>query len=345
MAVSIYEPRVMIRALKELKPANTLLRRLFFGAPPQTHDTKSFDVDIVTGVRRAAEFVNPNGVGKTVDRTGFSTHNFRPASVAPKRVITAGDLQTRLPGESIYDGVSPDERAGELFRGDLQELLDMIVRREEIMIRDALVTGQIVVTGEDVARTILFPARHSSLTIGTLAAAKRWDAGTSDPARDIREWRRKINAQTGLTADALLLGSDAADALLANSMVQKQLDVRRMEMGELAAEMRDGGATYYGRLNGVDLWGYDELDEAGNPLISAKTVLMGATTARCEMHYGPVAVTEGEGSSAKITLVRTDRLPDSWVEKEPPVRWVKISSNPVPVPIQNNGFATATVLG
>ena len=344
MTISIYDPRSMAAALKQMPPARSFLKQLFFGGASKTHTTESFDVDIQTEGRRAAEFSNPKGPGKAVDRTGFSTETFRPPMVAPKMSITVEDMQTRLPGEHIYAEKDPDSRAAELLGGDIALLDSMIVRREEIMARDALVDGEIVCTGDDYAQTITFPARDASLTIGTLAAAKRWDAGTSDPIRDIRDWRRAIDALTGLSADKLILGSTALDALLANTSVQTLLDNRRMDMGQLAPGLLNGGATYYGRLGGVDIWGYDELDADGNPLVSVKSALLGCTAARCEMHYGPVGVASGDGNAARITLVPAARVPESWVEREPAVRWVKISSRPLPVPIQNNAFLTATVL-
>ena len=34
MTISIYEPRTMAKALEEMKPANTFLKRLFFGKTP-----------------------------------------------------------------------------------------------------------------------------------------------------------------------------------------------------------------------------------------------------------------------------------------------------------------------
>lgn len=344
MTISIYDPRSMLQALKVMPPARAFLRRLFFTSPPQSHATETFDVDIQVEGRRAAEFVNPKGPGKSVERTGFTTYTFRPPMVAPKMPITVEDLQTRLPGENVYSGLDPDSRAVELLGNDLKVIESLIVRREELMVRDALVNGSIVCLGDDVNQTITFPTRDASLTIGTLAAAKRWDAGTSNPIRDIRDWRRAINAKTGLTPDVLILGSTALDYLMANTAVMTVLDNRRMEMGELTEELRDGGGIYYGRLAGVQIWGYDELDESSNPLIAAKTVLMGATSARCDMHYGAVGVAEGEGNSARVTLVKLPRVPESWVEREPAVRWLKVTSRPLPVPVQNNAFLTAQVI-
>jgi len=344
MTISLYSPRSMAAALKEMKPARTFLKTMFFGGPPRRYTTETIDVDIQTGSRRAAEFTNRKGPGKAVDREGFTTYHFTPPNVALKSEITIDDMQTRLPGEHIYAEQSPEARAAALLGADLAELDAMITRREELMVRDGLVNGVIVADGDDVAQTITFPARHASLTIGTLAAGKRWDAATADILRDLRDWRRAIAAQSGLSADVLILGSTAIDALLASTPIQAILDNRRMDLGLIGDQLMNAGASYVGRLQGIDLWGYEELDASGDPLISAKTALMGSTQARCDLCYGAVGVKSGEGDSARIALVPSDRVPESWVEREPAVRWVKISSRPLPVPVQNNGFLTATVL-
>lgn len=345
MTISIYDPRTMAAALRQMPPARAFLFNLFFASgPPKISDRKKVDVDIQTKGRRAAGFVNPNGPGQVVDREGFTTHTFEAPLLAPKRSITVPDVEARLPGEHIYAAKSADERAKELLGQDLEDLESMIMRRIELMCRDGLVDGEIDISGEDTSGTVTFPSRDSSLTIGTLAAAARWSASTSDPLANLRAWQRAINAQTGLTADVAILGSDAIDALLANTAVASLLDNRRMDMGKIEPQLLDSGATYVGRLNGIDIWGYNELDPDGSPLIAAKTVLMGSTSARCDMHYGAVGVADGVGKDARITLVPAERVPESWVEREPPVRWLKISSRPLPVPVQINGFLTATVL-
>lgn len=344
MTISAYDPRAMLEAMRRPFPVRAFLRSVFFsGREPQTHTTEHIDVDILTATRRAAGYVNPHGAGQVVDRAGFTLHTFRPPTVAPKMPITVPDIQTRLPGEHVYEGDGRD-RAQELLASDLRELDSLIGRREEIMIRDLLLDNQIRVLGDGVDRTIAFPARHADLTLGLIAAADRWDAGTADILAQIRDARRRIMLRSGLTADVAIVGHDAADALLANPTVLAQLHVRRAELGQLRPELFDSGAEFIGTLGGVDIWAYYEFDAAAQPLIPAAQFLMGATSARCELHYGAVGVADGEGDSAQIRLIDRPRVPESWVEREPAVRWLKVSARPLPVIVEANAVLTATVL-
>lgn len=342
MAIDLYSPRLMQAALREMKPPRAFLRSLFFGGAPQLSDRESIDVDIQTEGRRAAEFTSRHGPGKAVDRVGFETYIFAPPNVAPKMAITVEDMQTRLMGEHVYSTRSTDDRAAALLGQDLATLDSLIARREELMVRDALVDGEIDCDGDDVAQTITLPARHASLTIGTLAAADRWTAATAEILRDLRAWRRAIAAQSGLTADVLILGYEAIDALLADESVRQVLDNRRMDLGQIGPQLLNAGASYVGQLQGIDLWGYEELDASGDPLISSKTALMGSTQADCRLCYGAVGV--ADEAAKRIALVPASRVPESWVEREPAVRWLKVSSRPLPIPIQVNAFLTATVL-
>jgi hypothetical protein len=346
MAISIYEPRTMAKALEEMKPAHTFLKRLFFGKTPETSQTEKVDVDVKVGSRRVAPFVNPKAPGKVVDRPGFTTSTYTAPLLSMKRPVTTEDLQTRIPGEHIYAGTDPNDRAARLVGADLAELDELITRREELMCRDALISSAIAVVGDDVNYTITFP-RDASLAVGLLAAASRWTAGTADIPAQIKAWRRAIVKLTGVNPDTMLLSAEAVDAFLANTALVAHLNTMRMDLGQIAPEIRESGATYIGQLagTGIDLWAYDEwyidpVTLVETPMIPAKTILLGSTKADTRMRYGAVPVKSGES----IGLVPAPRVPQSWVDEEPPVRWLKLSSRPLPVPVQNNAFLTAQVI-
>jgi hypothetical protein len=113
----------------------------------------------------------------------------------------------------------------------------------------------------------------------------------------------------------------------------------------------DGGATYYGQFagTGIDLWGYDEwyidpADGVEKPLVPQKMVLMGSSKSYTVMRYGAVGVTSGLDGQAQLSLAAGRRIPESWVTKEPAVRFLKISSRPLVVPVQNDAYLTCQVI-
>jgi len=349
MSIDIYQPRTMAAALKEMKPPRAWLRNTFFGGPPRLYTTERIDVDEQIGARRLAPFVNPNGPGKQVDRIGFSTTTVTPPLVAPKRSITVPDIQTRLPGEHAYAGMSGDERAAELLGTDLAELDEDIARREEWMCAKVLFNSEVDIVGEGVNYTIEF-ARDAALSIGTLAGSDAWSHADSDPYGDFEEWVDTSAKLSGINPEIGVLGSSAWAALRNNTKFKAQLDLLRMELGRIAPAQRPEGVRYVGTLAGLGLdlfvyneWYIDPDTGAQDPMVPAKKVLLGSANLRTEMRYGAVGVATGDGASASIGLVSATRVPESWVAKEPAVRWLKVSARPLPVPIQNR-FLTAQVI-
>lgn len=350
--ISIYDPRVMGPALAQMKPARQFLRKLFF-SNVETHTAEKVDVDVIKGQRRLAPFINPLGPAKAVDRIGFSTSSVTPPTVAPKRQITVQDLQTRLPGEHIYAQKSPEDRARDLLGRDLADLDDQIARREEWMCAQALLSSEIDIKGEGVDYKITFP-RDSSVKLGLIGTGDRWSNSNADIPAWIKKQRRAVVKLTGLAPDILVAGSDAADALLAHPKLVGQsgaLNTRLADLGLLAPEIKDDGAIYIGRLAGtnIDIWSYDEwfidpVDGVEKPLIGEKQVLFGSTKAQTAMRYGAVPVTMGAGQGADIGLVAARRVPEYWVDRDPPIKWLKVSARPIPVPVQNDAFLTAQVI-
>lgn len=378
--IDIYQPRAMAQALLQMKPPRTFLRQLMIRRD-ETYTVEDVDVDIKSGARRLAPFIAPNvGPGKVMDRIGFLTRKYRAPMVAPKRPITIPDLQQRAIGESVYSAQTPDERAALLLGQDLAEMDEDITRREEWMCAQAaFATGTyggvpgtaIQVTGDDVSDTIIFP-RASFLMdaapagaapngLGTaaptstqLTTARVWTASTADIVPQIRQMRRQFIKNIGIAPDYCILGEAAADALLnAPSLVGLTgvLNTLRMDLGQIKPELREGGGTYYGMFagTGIDIWGYDEwfidpVDGVEKPMVPAKMLLMGSSKSYTVMRYGAVGVASGLDDQAQLALVAGRRVPESWIEREPAVRFVKISARPLVVPVQNDAYLTCQVV-
>ena len=352
MSVDLYNPRRMMQALIQRKPPRSFLRQMC-SRRDEFSDAELIDVDVKTGQRRLAPFVNPKAPGKVVDRIGFQTRIYTPPLVAPKRPLTVSDLQKRLPGETIYSTQTADERAAILLGEDLGELDDMIARREEWMIARAVFDSAIEISADDFDGTISFP-RDATVTVGTLGTDDQWNKSTANIVGNIRDWRRRVIKLTGIAPDFMICGEEAADALVnAPSLkgLTGALNTLRMDLGQIKPELREGGATYYGMFagTGIDVWGYDEwyvdpADGEEKPMVPPKKILLGSSQAYAAMRYGAVGVTSGLDGNAQLALVAGRRVPESWIEKEPAVRFLKVSARPLFVPVQNDAFLTAQVV-
>lgn len=380
MSIDLYNPRAMMQALLQMKPPRTFLRSKMIRRD-EFSDREQIDVDTKTGVRRLAPFVNPSvGVGKVMDRVGFSTSTVTPPMVSVKRPLTPTDLQKRLPGENIYSQQTADERAAMLLGQDLAELDEDCTRVEEWMCAQAAfntgtvggVKGTIIeCKGDDVDETYFFP-RDASLvdaaptaspsnglgsatpTSTQLASSRCWDQSTADIPTQIRQVRRQVAKISGMSLNYAICGADAADALLkAPSLtgLTGLLNTLRMDLGQIKPEDLGDGVTYIGTFagTGIDVFAYDEwfidpADGVEKPIVPAKSVMFGSASSYTVMRYGAVGVTSGVDQQAQLALIAGRRVPQSWIVSEPAVRMLKLSSRPLVVPVQNNAFATLEVL-
>lgn len=380
MSIDLYNPRSMMQALLQMKPPRTFLRSKMIRRDEYS-DREQIDVDTKTGVRRLAPFVNPaTGVGKSMDRIGFQTSTVTPPMVSPKRALTPTDLQKRLPGENIYSTMTADERAAFLLGQDLAELDEDITRVEEWMCAQAAFntgtvngqTGTIIrCKGDDYDVSFFFP-RDASLVdaaptaspvngLGSaspvstqLPSTERWNQSTANISTQFRQVKRQIAKITGMSIDYAICGADAADGLLTApslSGISGQLNTRRLDLGLIKPEDMGDGVTYLGTLGGtgIDIFAYDEFyidpaDGTEKPIVPTKSVLFGSSRGYTVTRYGAVGVTSGVDNQAQIALIAGRRVPQSWIEKEPAVRMLKLSARPLVVPVQNSAYATVQVL-
>ena len=342
--MDIFDTRTMLEAVEQMPTARRFLLNTFFnGGSPVTFPTKTVDIDIIKGKRKMAPFVNPRLPGSVSLREGYTTSTYSPPYIQPKRETTAELVLKRSAGDNPFSSRTPLERAGQLLGKDLRDLDDEIIRREEWMCAQALTTGKVRVVGEGVDDTIDFlmaPDHKISLGSG------QWGTEGGDPIANLRSWKRKIAKDSGRTANTVAMSGEALDAFQSSSMVMKQLNTRRVDMGLIKPEELPDGVTYLGYLNdpGVDLYGYDEwyLDDEDDeqPMIPAGGLILGSTSTRNAMLYGAIQDLEAVESG----LVEAARFPKRWVTQEPSARWLKLQSAALAGLLEPDAFIYAKVV-
>ena len=101
---------------------------------------------------------------------GYQTESFTPPLINPMTVTTANDAMERMPGEDLYSGMTPEERAAKQLIEDYQRLNDAATRREEWMAVRTIMDGQIPVVGPGVNKVIDFGFTNKVKLDGT----KKW---------------------------------------------------------------------------------------------------------------------------------------------------------------------------
>ncbi|MDX8367776.1 major capsid protein [Cytobacillus sp. IB215665] len=347
MTISLYDPRTMLEAVRQMKPVNTFLKDTFF-SNNRTFTTETVDVDYYKGRRKMAPFVSPRLAGKVIAREGFDTKSFKAPLIKPKRVITADDLSKRSMGENIYSGSTPEERQAEMLANDLMELDDMITRREEWMASQVLFTGQVHMVGDGVDQVLDFNFTNKVVLTGS----KLWDDPNSNPYADLKEWRLKVIKASGTTPDRVILASDVTESFINHPKTKELLDNRRIIMGQINPQTFPNGVTYLGSISalGLDIYSYDEWyydDETDpenpteKPMVPEGTVFLGSTRSRSSMLYGAVNIIQ---NGENFGTFEGTRIPKSWVQNDPDARFLQINSRPLPVPHEVDAWHIAQVL-
>lgn len=341
--VDLYTPRTLAEVVKTTPPVRTFLRDRFF-TNVKTFPTERVDIDIVKGNRKMAAFIHPMVGGEIVQAEGYETKSYAPPLINPATISTADQLLKRLPGEDMYSGKTPADRAAEKLIEEYNQLNDMTTRREEWMAAQVLTTGQLKVKGKGVDEVIDFGLTNKI----TLASTKKWGASAADIWGNLKDWKQQVSRNGFANANMVIMGKAAADAFLADATIKNLLDNRRIEIGAIKPEEMEGGLTYYGHLNlpGVDIYGYDEVyldDETGEtkPLIPDNVVLMIPSAASFMRAYGLCTYLDDAGAWHEA---ETDRLLCTYVEHRPDRRFIELQTHPLLIPDKIDSWFAATVL-
>jgi hypothetical protein len=330
----------MLAALEQMQMPRTFLLDTFFKAT-ETSQTEYVDIDIVKGKRKLAPFVNPLHEGKLIERMGYTTQTFKPPYIKMKKATTAQNYLNRASGESIYGGMSPQQRLAQQLGRDLIELTDMITRREEWMAAQALTTGKITVKGDGVDAEIDFLMANDHKI--TLSSNDLWsDYTQSDPIANLREWKEKVGKDSGLVPELAIFGTQVLKHFLKNTQVTNLLDKTKVSLGQIVVSQLANGATYYGNIEGLDIYTYNEyyLDDNGDlqPMVPEDMIIMGSTRARAVRHYAAI-------QDLQAVLASVRYFPKSWEVEDPSVRWLMVQSAPLVCPHQIDAFINIKPLG
>lgn len=338
--ISIYSTRTMLQAINIMKPAYTFFRDTFFGNV-ETYLTENVDFDFKKGKRKMAPFVAPRIGGIVMDRQGFDTRTLKTPKIAPERVITTDDIKTRSMGENIYSQKTPADRESELLATDLIELDEYITRREEWMCREVLYNGKIIISGDGFEQQVDYSFTNKEVLAGTAL----WNTSTGTPIKDLKRWRRAVIQKTGKAPNICVMASDVADAFIENEEVKTLLDKFRYTIATVEPTIEDDAITFIGKIPslGLEIYSYDEwyLDDQNDeqPIVPNGTVLLGSRGMN-RIVYGAVTQMDNGG----FVTYDGNRVPKSWIDEQNEVRKVRITSRPLPAPIDVDNWYVATVL-
>lgn len=336
--MDIFTTGVLRRVVAEIPPPAPFILNSFFRSE-QREQAEEIHFDVDTGKRRIAPFVAPIVAGQVVQSRGFRTDTFKPAYIKDKRVFDSSRPLKRAMGERIGGELAPEQRLQALLAFDLQDQIDMITRRLEVMAVEAMRTGKVTVTGDMYPTVVVDFGRDAALTKALLTTA-RWGESGVEPLDDLQTWSLLVTEKSGTTANVVVMDLKAWQLFSASAKVQKLLD-RFRGADRLNPTVTGEGARYMGNIGDFDIWVYTGwyVDPAsGNltPYLPDHTVIVSGPDLEGTRAFG--AIRDEEAGFQALPY-----FPKSWVEKDPAVRYLLMQSAPLTVPYRVNASLCATV--
>jgi hypothetical protein len=187
----------------------------------------------------------------------------------------------------------------------LQEIINKITRRHEIMAAQAITTGKVTaLTGdkENFEIDFGFTADH----LKTLAGADLWSASTAKILDNIEGWAQDIFDRTGSRVVNAFVGKDVLSAIRNNAKIITLLDRNiKIAAGELFPGYQASNVNRIGELGGITLWQYTDVYGTSTKVFPADRVVLFADSPEfAKVHYSvPVALSGGNMPK----LIHTER--------------------------------------
>ena len=353
--MNIYKTKTMLASVEQMKPATAFLRDRYF--PTTNGDLFPGDEVLVefkdsTG-NKMAPVVLPRKGSISVEREGYTTHKMEPPLVAPCRPLTIDDLNKKGFGENLFSDRTPAQRQAEILNQDLADFDEMHTNREEYIAAKCMFENGYVLRqyadkyGKGEFKEFEMKFYSGDANPAQYVPGTKWNATGSDILADLYAMIFMLTSK-GNAASDVLLGADAADALLNDSKIKELLDLNNYKVGQIAPSVLPQGAASLGRLNVrgrmIELLTYDGqyADEETGELkffVPAKSICVTAPGAGRGL-YG--AVTQMEQSTNEFETHMGRRVPQYWADKDG--RTLTVSSRPLFIPKTANPFISATVL-
>lgn len=352
MPFNFYDTHTLLMSIQQLTPVSTFLRDRYFGTT-NLFSTTDVLIEYRDGSKKLAPFVAPRKGGVTMLRKGYTMERFTPPFIAPKRNLSIDDLNKRGFGEALLSTLTPEQRQQVQLLKDAEDLIEFITRREEAMAAEVMLTNGCIMKhiADDVTEDDEIEVRfyEGDVNPAQYAPQVKWNEADADIMGDLAAMARTL-AKKGLRASDLVCSPDVADTIVNNEKIQKLLDNRRYEVGEVKPETLPAGAAVMCKLNVngriISVISYDETytDDSGNDVLfipNGKCVMTAPGAGR--ILYG--AISQVEQKDGQFHTYTGKRVPKYLSNAEGNTRSLTMSSSPLLIPNNKNCFLSSEVLG
>lgn len=349
----IRETYKLVKTVKKMYPVVQFLKDRYFPDGPVYYSEKAL-IEFKKKGRKIAPFVIQLVNGIVMEKDGYRTDIVDAPYIAPKRVITAKELEQKAFGESPESGRSPEQRENELESEFIDDNRISILRRHEKMCADILLTGQVIMkhyaTAEDAAKGENYDFKYLRFYEGEFKNKYKFTKKFKDmtTAEKIQEFYKMATVlrKRGVRATDIVMTSDVSMLLMSDKDFLEFYNKAKVNIGEInPTELPDGVVSNGSiNINGVvmTLFTYDEIYEDLDG--EEKAILPAGTIAFLQPNMGTTVY-------AQVTFYTKDGF-KSYAEKIVPrlvgdeksnMAEVQAFSRPVMYPNDMDGWLVANI--
>lgn len=349
----IRETYKLVKTVKKMYPVVQFLKDRYFPDGPVYYSEKAL-IEFKKKGRKIAPFVIPLVNGIVMEKDGYRTDIVDAPYIAPKRVITAKELEQKAFGESPESGRSPEQRENELESEFIDDNRISILRRHEKMCADILLTGQVIMkhyaTAEDAAKGENYDFKYLRFYEGEFKNKYKFTKKFKDmtTAEKIQKFYKMATVlrKRGVRATDIVMTSDVSMLLMSDKDFLEFYNKAKVNIGEInPTELPDGVVSNGSiNINGVvmTLFTYDEIYEDLDG--EEKAILPAGTIAFLQPNMGTTVY-------AQVTFYTKDGF-KSYAEKIVPrlvgdeksnMAEVQAFSRPVMYPNDMDGWLVANI--
>jgi hypothetical protein len=340
--MDVFSTEYLMGVVEDLKTVPSFALNRYFGTQ-RMFETEAIDFDVVDRKRRIAPLVSPLAPGKVMNQVGRKVTSIKPAYTKDKRVFDPNTGFKRAVGETIGGSLTLEQRIQLTIVGELEDQLNLLNRRKEVMAMEVLRTGKCVLSGENYPTVTLDFGRDATLSPATLhGGGSQWDQA-SDPLANLRTWALLSKKLSGVYPSDVIMAVDAFNAFINNAKVTPRWQVQNTGMINVdlkLGELLDEAATFMGVIDGFRVfvyadWYVDETDTQQD-VMPAGWIIMAHPRVDGIQAYGAIRDHDN--------LRAVPYYPKSWADNDPSVRYIMLQSAPVIAPLRANATFAIQVL-
>jgi hypothetical protein len=342
----IYDTNALIQVVPNLKRPQKFLLDKFFPNIVMS-DTEFVSIDVDVGKRRMSPFVSPLVEGKLVEQRRYQTNVFKPAYIKDKRSPDLRKPVRRMIGERIGGDLTGAEREAANIEFEMTDQIDMIDRRLEWMATQALIGGNVTISGEGFPSVVVDFGRDAALTIA-LTSTGLWSPtnianGTANPSSNIEQWGHLMLKKSGGVATDLVFTTTAWENFILDPVVKAAIwypgNGGNGNAINVGAQIQRG-AQYKGHWGQYELWVYNDWYVDDNnieqPMIPDGGLVMCGPDLMGTRAFGQIM-------DPAFSYASLPYAPKTWVENDPAQRFIMMQSSPIVIPSRVNASFFAQV--